>query len=105
MGSLRQQADISFTEPHFLNRDLQGGFDIYAQRYDFTEQASYISESIGGTFRVAFPLATNSLLTTHYTIRTDNVIVPDSLCVPGSETGLDRAVRTARIVSDLGDRL
>ncbi len=85
VGSLRQQADISFTEPHFLNRDLQGGFDIYAQRYDFTQQASYTSESIGGTFRVAFPLASNSLLTTHYTIRTDNVIVPASLCVPGSE--------------------
>ncbi len=85
VGSLRQQADVSFTEPHFLNRDLQGGFDLYAQRYDFTQQASYTSESIGGTVRVAFPLAPTSLLTTHYTIRTDNVIVPDSLCVPGSE--------------------
>ncbi len=85
VGSLRQQADISFTEPHFLNRDLQGGFDIYAQRYDFTEQASYTSESIGGTFRVAFPLAPTSLLTTHYTLRTDNVIVADALCIPGQE--------------------
>ena len=85
VGSLRQQADLSFTEPHFLNRDLQGGFDIYAQRYDFTQQASYTSESIGGTVRVAFPIAPTSLLTTHYTIRTDNVIVPDALCVPGSE--------------------
>ena len=85
VGSLRQQADLSFTEPHFLNRDLQGGFDLYAQRYDFTQQASYTSTSIGGTVRVAFPLAANSLLTTHYTLRTDDVIVPDSLCVPGSE--------------------
>lgn len=85
VGSLRQQADLSFTEPHFLNRDLQGGFDLYAQRYDFTQQASYTSESIGGTVRVAFPISPTSVLTTHYTIRTDNVIVPDALCVPGSE--------------------
>ncbi len=85
VGSLRQQADLSFTEPHFLNRDLQGGFDLYAQRYDFTQQASYTSESIGGSVRVAFPLAPNSVLTTHYTLREDKVLLADSLCVPGSE--------------------
>ena len=84
-GYLQQQIDLSFTEPHFLNRDLQGGFDIYAQRYDFTLQASYTTTSVGGTFHVAFPLANNALLTTRYTIRTDDVIVADSLCVPGSE--------------------
>ena len=28
LGSLRQQADFSFTKPHFLNRDLQAGFDL-----------------------------------------------------------------------------
>ena len=85
VGSLRQQADLSFTEPHFLNRDLQGGFDIYAQRYDFTQQASYTSSSPSAARSgCRFPLAPNSLLTTHYDPRTDNVIVPDSLCVPGS---------------------
>ena len=84
-GSLQQQIDLSFTEPHFLNRDLQGGFDIYGQRYDFTRQASYTTTSVGGTFHVAFPLAPNALLSTRYTIRTDNVIVPNSLCSPGAE--------------------
>jgi outer membrane protein insertion porin family len=84
-GSLQQQIDLSFTEPHFLNRDLQGGFDIYGQRYDFTEQASYTTTSIGGTFHVAFPLAPNAVLSTRYTIRTDDVIVAESLCAPGAE--------------------
>jgi outer membrane protein insertion porin family len=84
-GSLQQQVDLSFSEPHFLNRNLQGGWDIFAQRYDFTTQASYVSSSVGGTFHVGFPLSTNSLLTTRYTIRTDDVIVADSLCVPGEE--------------------
>ncbi len=84
-GSLQQQIDLSFTEPHFLNRDLQGGFDIYGQRYDFTRQASYTTTSVGGTFHVAFPLAPNALLSTRYTIRTDDVIVPDSLCTPGAQ--------------------
>ena len=85
LGSLRQNADLSFTEPHFLGRDLQGGLDLYAQRYDFSRQASYTSTSVGASGRLAFPLSQNALLSTHYTIRTDNVIVADALCVPGSE--------------------
>lgn len=85
LGSLRQQADVSFTEPHFLDRDLQGGIDLYTYRYDFTQQAEYTSASTGGTVRLTFPLSANSLLTTRYTLRTDDVIVDDSLCVPGAE--------------------
>ncbi len=85
LGSLRQQADFSFTQPHFLDRDLQAGFDLYTYRYDFSTQASYNTASTGGTVRVAFPLTTDSLLTTRYTLRTDDVIVDDSLCVPGQE--------------------
>ncbi|MEO8925952.1 MAG: outer membrane protein assembly factor BamA [Caulobacteraceae bacterium] len=85
LGSLRQQADLSFTEPHFLDRDLQAGFDIYTYRYDFSQQASYNTASTGGTVRLAFPLTAKSLLTTRYTLRTDDVIVADSLCVPGAE--------------------
>jgi outer membrane protein insertion porin family len=84
-GSLQQQVDLSFNEPHFLNRDLQGGWDIYAQRYDYSQYTSYITTSVGGTFHVAFPLSSSSLLTTRYTIRTDDVIVQAQLCAPGAE--------------------
>ncbi len=85
VGSLRQSANFSFTEPHFLNRDLQAGYDLYAQRYNFTQQASYNSASLGGVIRLAFPLSQNAILTTRYTLRTDNVIVANSLCQPGAE--------------------
>ncbi|MGH8337729.1 MAG: BamA/TamA family outer membrane protein, partial [Gammaproteobacteria bacterium] len=85
LGSLRQNADLSFTEPHFLGRDMQGGWDLYAQRYDFSTQASYTSTELGATARLAFPLSQNALLSAHYSIRSDNVIVNDALCVPGAE--------------------
>ncbi|MBA3811172.1 MAG: outer membrane protein assembly factor BamA [Caulobacteraceae bacterium] len=85
LGFLRQQIDFSFTEPHFLNRDLRAGFDLYSYRYNFSDQASYDTSSTGGTVRVTFPLTPNSLLTTRYTLRTDDVIVQDFLCVPGAE--------------------
>ena len=85
LGSISQQASVSFTEPHWLNRDLQAGFDLFTSRYDFTAQASYVSTSLGGTVRVAFPLTSNSLLTTRYTVHSDDVIVDSALCVPGQE--------------------
>ena len=85
LGSLRQNADLSFTEPHFLGRDIQGGWDLYAQRYNFSTQASYTSTEVGATVRLAFPLSQNALLSAHYSIRSDNVIVSDALCVPGAE--------------------
>ena len=85
LGSISQQASVSFTEPHWLNRDLQAGFDLFTQRYNFTEQASYISTSTGGTVRVAFPLTSNSLLTTRYTLHTDERHRRSFLCIPGQE--------------------
>jgi len=85
VGSLQQQVDLSFTEPHFLDRDLHAGWDIYAQKFDFSQQTSYNTASVGATARVAFPLTQNALLTTRYTIRTDDVIVDNSLCIAGEE--------------------
>ncbi len=84
-GSLEQQAVLSFTEPHFLNRDLAGGFDVYTQRYDFAEFSSYDTASTGVNLRLGFPLTQNMYITPHYTIRTDDVIVNGSLCIPGDE--------------------
>lgn len=86
LGTLRQQADISFTEPHFLNRDLQGGVDLYAYKYNFFQYSAYDTTSAGAVFRLGFPLTANASLQTRYTIRTDDVIVNNSVCIPGEET-------------------
>jgi outer membrane protein insertion porin family len=86
VGTLRQQIDLSFTEPHFMDRNLSAGWDLFAYRYNFEQYSSYNTTSAGGTVRLAFPLAGNALLTTRYTLRTDDVIVPESECLPGEET-------------------
>jgi outer membrane protein insertion porin family len=85
LGSIQQIADISFTEPHFLDRDLSGGFDIFGQRYDFTQYTSYTSTSIGATGRLGIALSPNLALRLNYTIRLDDIIVDDYLCVPGAQ--------------------
>jgi outer membrane protein insertion porin family len=85
-GYLQQLIDLSFTEPHWLDRNLSAGYDLYAQRYDFTQYADYISQSVGATAHVAFPIASNALLTARYTIRTENISIDPQLCIPGEQT-------------------
>jgi len=86
LGTLRQQVDISYTEPHFLDRDLQAGWDVYAYKYNFYEYSDYDTTSVGGVFRLGFPITQRASLTTRYTIKTDDVIVQNDVCIPGEES-------------------
>ena len=85
LGTLRQQVDVSFTEPHFLDRDLQAGWDVYAYKYNFFQYSDYNTTSAGAVFRLGFPLTSRASLTTRYTIRTDDVIVQNNVCIAGEE--------------------
>lgn len=84
VGSLRQQIDLSYTEPRFAGRDLRAGVDLYSYRYDFTTQAGFNSESVGGSLRLGFPLSVNAFLQPRYQIHADRVIVDSSLCAEGA---------------------
>ena len=80
VGSLRQQIDFSFTEPRFLGRDLRAGVDLYSYRYNFSNQTSFDTASIGGGVRLGFPLTQNASMSLRYTLRSDEVIIDDYLC-------------------------
>jgi outer membrane protein insertion porin family len=79
-GSLRQIINLSFTEPRFLGRNLSGGFDLYAQRYDFSTYAGYTSNTIGASLRLGFPLGQYLSLSTRYTIHEDEITVANGEC-------------------------
>lgn len=56
-GSLtRLQAEVGFTEPRFLGTNLAAGFDLFYRDVDYTKQASYMSQKIGGTLRARYPI-------------------------------------------------
>ena len=82
VGSLRQQVDLSFTEPRFMDRNLRAGIDLYSYRLDFSQYSAYQSASLGMNLRAGFPLTLNSFMTTRYVLRTDQVKIDDSLCDP-----------------------
>jgi outer membrane protein insertion porin family len=80
VGSLRQIINLSFTEPRFLGRNLSAGFDLFAQRYDFSTYAGYTSQSVGGSVRLGFPLGQYLSLSTRYSIHQDEVSVASGEC-------------------------
>lgn len=67
-GSLtRLQADIGFTEPRFLDTNVAAGFDLFYKDVDYTKQASYKSQKIGGDLRLGFPVTDRLTVGVNYT--------------------------------------
>ncbi|MBW3558597.1 MAG: outer membrane protein assembly factor BamA [Proteobacteria bacterium] len=87
-GQFRQILDISFTEPRFLGRDLSGGFDLFAQREDYTDFNSFATSSAGGSLRLGFPTSQNSFLFTRYVLRQNEVTIPGGFCGENDLIGL-----------------
>ena len=74
-SSRQEQVDIRFTEPRFLDRNLAAGFDIFRVVSDYLEEASFRTESTGGSLRLGFPLTRSTNLQLRYTLRRDDVQV------------------------------
>ena len=69
----RQEIDLSFTEPYFLDRDVAAGFDVFRRSVDLQDQSSFDRESIGVVTRAGYPLAERLRHTVSYTLRNDEV--------------------------------
>src|SRR6185312_4429680 len=84
-GYLQKQVSFGFTQPHLFGRNLDGGFDLYAQDIDYTRYSSYRTASIGGDINLGFQLTGNPLsrLAGRYVLHADQIQVDGSLCVPG----------------------
>ncbi|CAK0773087.1 Outer membrane protein assembly factor BamA [Azospirillaceae bacterium] len=52
----RQEYDLSFTEPYFLERDLSAGFDLYRITRNNQTASSYDEQTTGTTLRLGYPL-------------------------------------------------
>lgn len=73
-GSLeRAQVDFSFTEPHFLDRNLAAGFDLFHKEVDFTSVSSYRERNSGGDLRMGFPIAYNTQLGLRYRFEREEI--------------------------------
>lgn len=57
LATKRTEFDISFTEPYFLKRDLEAGFDLFHVTRNYQSESSYDSKRTGGALRLGYPLA------------------------------------------------
>ncbi len=53
----RTQFDASFTEPHFLDRDLSAGVDAFHSTQDLQDESSFDQNRTGGAVRIGYPLS------------------------------------------------
>lgn len=54
LAERRQEVDLSFTEPYFLDRPLAAGFDLFSRQRDYQDEASYDLKETGGALRLGF---------------------------------------------------
>ncbi len=73
LATLRKQAELSFTEPYFLERELAAGFDIYRTYEDFTQESSYISDVKGVNLRMGYALQEKLHHNIYYTIHQNTI--------------------------------
>ncbi len=72
-SSRRQEIDLGFTQPYFLDKNLAAGVDVFARESDYRTESSFDQSSYGAGLRLAFPLAEYTSMGLRYTIRQDKL--------------------------------
>ncbi len=79
VGAKRQQYDIGFTEPYFLDRDLEAGFDIYKTIQDYQDNSSFDRDAIGAVGKLSYNLSEHLKHQIRYTIEKSKISNVDPL--------------------------
>jgi outer membrane protein insertion porin family len=69
----RQEIDLSFTEPYFLDKNISAGFDIFRITRDFQDESSFDQENVGFTLRAGYQITEPLRQTLRYTLREDTI--------------------------------
>ncbi len=67
------EVDLSFTEPYFLGRELQAGFDIFRVARDLQDTSSFDLERTGFALRTSYRIDEYLAQSWRYTFRLDEV--------------------------------
>ena len=69
----RQQIDLGFTEPRFLDRNLAAGFDLFHKLTQVSTYQQFATRTTGGSLRLGFPIAENLWLVNSYTLSNNEI--------------------------------
>lgn len=97
-GSIENlQADISFTEPHFMDQDIAAGFDVFHKESDFQDESGFSQRKTGGALRAGFALTDEVNFQTKYTLLQDEIFD-----VNGNASQIIQDIEGERIISSIG---
>ena len=69
----RQEIDLSFTEPYFLDRDIAAGFDMFRKSVDLQDESSFVQDTLGSTLRADYTVVEDLRHGLQYTLRQDKI--------------------------------
>lgn len=69
----RQQFDIGFTEPYFMDRDVAAGFDLFRIVRDETDESSFKEESSGVRLRAGYDLGEDLRHSVNYLLKSTEI--------------------------------
>ena len=78
VGGKRQQYDIGYTEPYFLDRELEAGFDIFKTLENYQDNSSFDRETTGATLRLGYSMSEHLKHQIHYTLENTKISNIDS---------------------------
>lgn len=73
LSTRRQQIDLGFTEPYFLDRELAAGIDLQRRRTDYTRRSSLDQTTTSASPRLSYPITENLSQQVYYRIRHDDI--------------------------------
>jgi len=96
----RQEYDISFTEPYFLDRDLSAGVDLFRITRDYQDESSFDEKNTGFALRLGYPLAENLRQRLYYQLQNTRI---DQ--VPTTASKYIQEQKGGRVTSLIGQEL
>jgi outer membrane protein insertion porin family len=72
-SAVQLQAELGFTEPHLLGTNFSGGFDLFWKDLDYTTQASFKRQTIGGDVRVGYQFTDQWSAIVNYTLSRNTI--------------------------------
>jgi len=69
LSGRRQTIDFRFTEPYFLDRELEAGIDLFLRRLDLQDESSFSQENLGGVLRMSYPVTEYLEQTVFYSLQ------------------------------------
>ncbi len=73
MSKVDKDNSFSFTEPHFLDKDLAVGFELTASSHSYKKESNFAHKSAGGALHATYDITEHLLHNMKYSLKKDRI--------------------------------